>query len=230
MKNNERPREAPRHFEERRRSKVPWWFTLLVIIGLMWAFGLLPELPWEGIREAPKPPPFAPIPGRTCPPIKAVIVVDVSPSMGEVFRAEIEAAATLTQYLTEKDLVGVVAFSSDAWGTALASPNEAYNFLWAQSPVGRGGTNIAQGIDKAIEILQGDPNSYIILFTDGGYNRGGDPRITATKFPGHLIVAGYKTEETLPEILNGMGTTYYAPNYEKLKDIARQIALTAGCP
>ncbi len=109
---------------------------------------------------------------REQPDIALILVVDKSGSMqGARIEAAKESARVTAEVLSPNDIIGVVAFDSEA--QVYVKPQRASNRMRISSDISRlqpgGGTNIYPGLREAFELLQGinAKVKHVIVLSDG---------------------------------------------------------------
>jgi hypothetical protein len=168
-----------------------------------------------------------------------------------------KAAAAVNAFLDAVELtrpiehVSIVSFSSNSssCGRSVLSStidsNLSVNYSLARSAIAQlgsqpiiGGTNVAAGIDKAVEVLTGAnirpfAQKTIIVMTDGQWNEGRSPVLAARDAAArgikvHAITFSENADETSMQgvATEGGGKHFHAPDGNALRQIYEEIAFT----
>jgi hypothetical protein len=147
--------------------------------------------------------------------------------------------------------VSIVSFSSNSSScgrsvqSATIDSNLSVNYSLARAPIAQmsslplvGSTNIAAGIDKAVQVLTGAgarpfAQKTIIVMTDGQWNEGRSPVLAARDAAAlgikiHSITFSENADESSMQsvAVEGGGKHFHAPNGDALKQIYEEIAFT----
>ncbi|MBL8014746.1 MAG: VWA domain-containing protein [Candidatus Doudnabacteria bacterium] len=177
-------------------------------------------------------------------PINAAVVFDRSGSMDDdglnppqpLTNAKIAVGAFLDAMNPTKDKIGIVSYSDDARVDSYLT-NDFASLKGVVAGLNPNGfTNIADGINKGIEVVQGSANPIIVVFTDGVANRPGSVAnaraqalnaASTAKSQGIQVLAiglGKAADLDLLTQIASPGMFYYAPDSLALIEIFAALA------